>query len=84
MISFLKKKPFNYNIIPNQKKFLDEILKVNVYPSHFLIDGEGIVKKVTNNAEEIIDYFEIYYMKNKSKNTELLDKLPPPPPPPAR
>lgn len=58
LIPFLKKKAFKYAVIPNQGDFLNNILKVKVYPIHFIIDKNGTIKKVVNDANELIAFFE--------------------------
>jgi len=47
---FLLKKPFNYTIVPDQKSYLKDILKVKLYPTHFIIDKNGNIVKVVNKA----------------------------------
>jgi peroxiredoxin len=47
--AFLKKKSFDYAIVPEQDKFIEESLKVNAYPTHFVINRQGkIVNKTTD------------------------------------
>jgi hypothetical protein len=47
--AFLKKKSFDYAIVPEQDKFIEESLKVNAYPTHFVINKQGkIVNKTTD------------------------------------
>jgi len=50
---FLIKKPFSYDIIPNQKEFMEDKLKIYSYPTHFIIDKKGVVQKVVNKADEM-------------------------------
>ncbi|HZK92937.1 MAG TPA: TlpA disulfide reductase family protein [Prolixibacteraceae bacterium] len=48
--AFLLKKPFNYATVPDQKSYLKDTLKVHMYPTHFIIDRNGIIIKVVNKA----------------------------------
>ena len=41
--TFLSKKPFQYEIIPNSKPFFQQ-LGVETFPTHMIIDQEGIVR----------------------------------------
>jgi peroxiredoxin len=56
--SFLKKTVFEYATIPDQEKFINQDLAVNVYPTHFVIDGEGKVVKKTSSYEEMMYVLE--------------------------
>jgi thiol-disulfide isomerase/thioredoxin len=62
--AFLLKQPFVYAIIPDQKQFEFNDLNVKEYPTHFVIDKEGIVRKVVNKADEMIDFLEKDMLKN--------------------
>lgn len=80
LTAFLAEKPFEYTVIPKQKTFINEQLKTNTYPTHILVDKNGIIKKVVNNIEELpIDVSNLEEVKNNKEEK----KLPPPPPPPA-
>ncbi len=50
---FLLKKPFNYATVPDQKSYLKDTLKVNSYPTHFIIDKNGNIVKVVNKATRL-------------------------------
>ncbi|MDP1841956.1 MAG: TlpA disulfide reductase family protein [Sediminibacterium sp.] len=51
--TFLKKVKFNYPVVANQKDYIQNFLKVSVYPTHIIIDRNGKIAKVLNNAEGI-------------------------------
>lgn len=51
--AFLIKKPFNYATVPDQKLYLKDTLKVKMYPTHFIIDKDGIIIKVVNIADRL-------------------------------
>lgn len=76
---FLLTKPFEYNVVPNQKEFMENILNVNTYPTHFIIDKNGKIKKVVNTVDELIIGLE-----NEKGLTKKIEKIPPPPPPSSR
>jgi peroxiredoxin len=72
--NFLQKKDFEYQVVPNQKEFIDKKLNLQMYPTHILVDKNGTIIKVVNKASEMISFLE-----SENKQTE---KIPPPPPPP--
>jgi len=55
---FLLKKPFRYAVVPDQKQFAFYDLNVKEYPTHFIIDKNGIIRKVVTSADEMIDALE--------------------------
>lgn len=76
---FLSKKPFSYAVIANQEQFLSKELGINAYPTHIIVDRNGVIRKVVNNAEEMmvaLESLESTEPSGKAKN-----HLPPPPPP---
>jgi peroxiredoxin len=72
--NFLQKNDFEYQVVPNQKEFIDKKLNLQMYPTHIIVDKSGTIIKVVNKASEMISFLE-----NENKQTE---KIPPPPPPP--
>ena len=50
---FLIKKPFSYAVVPDQREFMEKTLKIHTYPTHFVIDKNGIIKKVVNKVDEM-------------------------------
>ncbi|MBR9845393.1 MAG: TlpA family protein disulfide reductase [Algicola sp.] len=56
--AFLKEKRFKYNVVPNQKTFIADILKLQIYPTHIVIDKKGTITKVVNKASEMISLLE--------------------------
>lgn len=73
--SFLLKKEFKYETIPNQRAFMDTILEVKQYPTHFVINEIGKIVKVVNKSSELISYLEEGQILRIKEN-----KNPPPPP----
>jgi peroxiredoxin len=72
--NFLQKKDFEYQVVPNQKEFIDKKLNLQMYPTHIIVDKNGTIIIVVNKASEMISFLE-----KENKQTE---KIPPPPPPP--
>lgn len=54
--SFLSKKDYQYNFIPNQREFIEKELNTNQFPTHFVVEN-GIVKKVFGSARELLNYY---------------------------
>ncbi|AHF14140.1 redoxin [Niabella soli DSM 19437] len=55
---FFKTHSFNYATVPEQHDYLSKELQVTGYPTHFLINRAGKIVKVTQEAKEIIPFFE--------------------------
>lgn len=72
--SFLKKKYFEYKVVPNQDHFIEKKLNLQMYPTHIIVDKNGKILKVVNKASEMISFFEI--------EKKLTAEIPTPPPPP--
>lgn len=58
--AFLKQKPLAYAVVPDQKTFISKALKVNAYPTHFIINKQGVIVNVVDTPEEVE-----YTLKNK-------------------
>jgi peroxiredoxin len=50
---FLSKTDFKYETVPNQSDYMRDDLQVLNYPTHFLIDQNGILIKVLPDAREL-------------------------------
>lgn len=61
---FLKRNPFNYHIIPNALDYINTV-KIENFPTHLIIDKEGIIRQVFIGYENDI----------KEKLQEAIDKL---------
>lgn len=46
---FLARKPLSYSVIPNMKVYMNETLDLNSFPTHFILNKEGIITKVVND-----------------------------------
>ncbi|WP_166923568.1 TlpA family protein disulfide reductase [Flavobacterium poyangense] len=51
--TFLAKRPLSYSVIPNLKGYMNETLQLNAFPTHFILDKEGVIKKVVSNFESL-------------------------------
>ncbi len=80
LTNFLERKEFKYVVVPNQREFIQEKLNSKIYPTHMIIDENGVIRKVVNRAIHMISYLEntkVIEYENIKKNL-----APPPPPPP--
>jgi peroxiredoxin len=50
---FLARKPLSYSVIPNMKIYMNETLQLNAFPTHFIINKEGLITKVLNNYKSL-------------------------------
>ncbi|WP_435261747.1 TlpA family protein disulfide reductase [Tenacibaculum sp. nBUS_03] len=53
LINFLKTKTFKYPTIPMQKKYMSKKLKVKQYPTHVIVDTNGVIIKMVNNVRTL-------------------------------
>lgn len=51
--AFLAKRPLAYSVIPNMKVYMNEALQLNSFPTHFILNKEGIIAKVLPNFESL-------------------------------
>jgi len=58
LIPFLKKKNFEYAVIPESNDYMSNKLVVNAYPMHLLINKKGKIVKVTNSIDDLIPSIE--------------------------
>ncbi len=52
--NFLKTHPFKYAVIPIDKKYLSDSLKVVGYPAHWVINKQGIVVNMSYDKDEMM------------------------------
>ncbi len=50
---FLAKKMLLYSVVPNMKIYMNEILNLNAFPTHFIINKKGTISKVLLNYESL-------------------------------
>lgn len=58
LVDFLKRKDFKYEIIANQDEFITKKLNLHSYPTHIVVNKNGVITKVVNKASEMITFFE--------------------------
>jgi peroxiredoxin len=51
--TFLAKKPLSYSVIPNMKEYMNNTLQLNAFPTHFILNKEGLIEKVVSNFESL-------------------------------
>lgn len=56
--SFLKIKPLNYAVIPNMERYMSDELKINMYPTHIVVDKKGKIVKVVNDVNDLIPFLK--------------------------
>lgn len=56
--SFLTKKSFHYAVVPNQGHYLDGQLHITAYPTHLLVDKNGVIVKVTNSMDDLLPFLQ--------------------------
>ena len=62
--TFLTKTKFDYAVVGDQQDYLFNQLKITGYPTHLVIDGDGKILKVVNNAKKL----EAFLKKQLAKN----------------
>lgn len=62
--AFLAKTKFDYATIPNQEHYMSEQLRVNAYPTHFLINKKGVLVNVVSDEAAIADLLAREIAKN--------------------
>lgn len=55
---FLETKPFKYVTIPNQKAYMSKDLKLKQYPTHIIVDSNGVILKMVNNVNTLTTELE--------------------------
>jgi thiol-disulfide isomerase/thioredoxin len=58
LTTFLKKKQFQYAVVPELGSYMQDKLKVNAYPMHLLVDKNGKIVKATNSIEDLMPSLE--------------------------
>ncbi|MEG2102045.1 MAG: TlpA disulfide reductase family protein [Flavobacterium sp.] len=51
--AFLIRKPLSYAVIPDMKVYMNEALQLNSFPTHFILNKEGMITKVLPNFESL-------------------------------
>lgn len=51
--AFLTRKPLSYAVVPNMKNYMNETLHLNAFPTHFILDKNGMISKVLLNNESL-------------------------------
>ncbi len=51
--AFLARKPLSYLVIPNMKIYMNETLQLNAFPTHFILNKEGLIAKVLPNFRSL-------------------------------
>jgi peroxiredoxin len=51
--TFLARKSLSYAVIPDMKIYMNESLQLNSFPTHFILNKEGLISKVLPNFESL-------------------------------
>ena len=51
--AFLIRKPLSYSVIPDMKIYMNETLQLNAFPTHFILNKQGLIAKVLPNFESL-------------------------------
>ncbi|SCY60724.1 Peroxiredoxin [Flavobacterium anhuiense] len=51
--TFLARKPLLYSVIPDMKEYMNNALQLNSFPTHFILNKEGMIAKVLPNFESL-------------------------------
>lgn len=54
LAAFLKKTTFDYAVIPVDRKYMFEELKVTSFPTHFVINRAGLIVKLMNDYHDMV------------------------------
>lgn len=57
--SFLEKRTFKYEVVGSQQELIQEKLKLNIYPTHLIVDESGVIKKVFNDVNDLLNYMKL-------------------------
>lgn len=52
--NFLKKKTFRYAVVAEQDNFMQNKLGIRMYPTHILVNRQGVIVKVVNDVNDLI------------------------------
>lgn len=61
--AFLDTKTFKYSTVANQKEYMSKKLKVKQYPTHLIIDSNGVIMKMVNNVDTLTSELERIFGK---------------------
>lgn len=85
LLQFVSETPFSYHVIPNQTNFIYKSWKAFIFPTHIVVNKNGIVEQVVSDADELIYFLNRHYgiSLDKSIKPEKFsqERMPPPPPP---
>ncbi len=56
---FLKRKPFSYPVVAEQRDLIEKELNLFAYPTHLIVDEKGEIIKVVNKVSELTKALEV-------------------------
>ena len=51
--AFLIKRPLLYSVVPNLKIYMNNTLQINGFPTHLIVNKNGIIEKVTSKHQDL-------------------------------
>ena len=63
LTAFLKKRTFIYSVVPDQEDFMRDVLKLHMYPTHFIINKQGLITKVVNEGKALAAALKMEVLK---------------------
>jgi peroxiredoxin len=51
--AFLAKRPLLYSVVPNLKTYMNTTLQINGFPTHIIVNKQGVIEKVTSNYHDL-------------------------------
>jgi thiol-disulfide isomerase/thioredoxin len=52
---FLIKTKFDYRVVPEKEDYMINVLKISAYPTHILVDANGLIIKMSNEYQDIFN-----------------------------
>ena len=59
--AFLRKTKFDYATVPDQTTYLEDVLKISSYPTHLVVDKQGLIARKVNGYQGVV------YALNKTR-----------------
>ncbi len=53
LTTFLQKRTFTYAIVPDQEDYIIKVLKAHTFPTHFIVNKQGLITKVVNDEKAL-------------------------------
>ena len=54
LVAFLRKTKFRYAVVPGKGPYMSKQLRISAYPTHLVINGDGKIARMVNDADELV------------------------------